>query len=252
MGYHGCPSPDSLKKFIAPEMLWPNMKNEKTANDDWHIHAANMEIREDTKYAYRINLMNKQIDYVFSEKYDNLEQFARMSQIVQAEAKKYFIERFRLAKWKGTGIIWWNLIDGWPQISDAVVDYYYTPKLAYHYITRSQNPVCLMFDEPNEGNINLYAVNDLSFDKDVKYKVTNLYTKEVLCEGEVNAKADTSVLACQIKEPQKASFLFIEWEMDGKHYTNHFMSQTLGISYEDYYKAIKECSYDEFSGFSSL
>lgn len=249
MGYHGCPSPKSLDKFIAPDKLWPNMKNDVTANDDWHIHAANMEIKEGTRYAYRINLMNKQIDYVFTEKPCDLDEFARMSQIVQAEAKKYFIEKFRVAKWKGTGIIWWNLLDGWPQISDAVVDYYYTPKLAYHYITRSQNPVCFMFDEPKDGKLSLKAVNDLQEDKNATYTVKNLYTDEVICEGEVAALENSAVLACEIDEPENASFLLIEWEIDGVRYTNHFMSKTLGISYKDYYKAIEKCGYDEFSGF---
>ena len=72
------------------------------------------------------------------------------ARVSQAEAKKYFIERFRVTKWRRSGIIWWNLIDGWPQISDAVVDYYGVKKLAYHYIKRSQQTVCLMFDEPGE------------------------------------------------------------------------------------------------------
>ena len=31
------------------------------------------------------------------------------------------------------GILWWNVLDGWPQFSDAVVDYYFGKKLAYHY-----------------------------------------------------------------------------------------------------------------------
>ena len=44
--------------------------------------------------------------------------------------------------------LWWNLLDGWPQVSDAVVDHYFCKKLAYNYIKRSQQPVCLMFDEP--------------------------------------------------------------------------------------------------------
>lgn len=249
MGYHGCPSPESLKKFIASDKLWPNMKNSETANDDWHIHAANMEIREKTRYAYRINLMNKQIDYVFTEKPDDLDEFARMSQIVQAEAKKYFIERFRFTKWQGTGIIWWNLLDGWPQISDAVVDYYYTPKLAYHYITRSQQPVCLMFSEPENGRISLYAVNDLSDDKKISYKVTDLYTDTVICEGEDIAKADSSVCVAGTFEPENECFYLIEWFIDGKRFTNHYTPKTQGISYRKYYDAIKKCGYDEFSGF---
>jgi len=249
MGYHGCPSPESLKKFIAKDKLWPNMKNSETANDDWHVHAANMEIREKTRYAYRINLMNKQIDYVFKETPDGLDEFARMSQIVQAEAKKYFIEKFRVAKWKGSGIIWWNLIDGWPQISDAVVDYYYTPKLAYRYITRSQQQICLMFDEPQNGVLKLYAVNDSAEDKKLTFKVTDLYTDRIICEGENIAAADSSVFMAETKEPQEESFYLIEWYIDGKKYTNHYTPKTQDISYRDYYKAIKKCGYDEFSGF---
>lgn len=31
---------------------------------------------------------------------------------------------------------------GCPQFSDAVVDYYFTKKLAFSYIKRSQNPLC--------------------------------------------------------------------------------------------------------------
>ena len=46
---------------------------------------------------------------------NTFEDFAMASQISQAEAKKYFIEKFRIEKWRRTGIIWWNLIDGWPQ-----------------------------------------------------------------------------------------------------------------------------------------
>jgi beta-mannosidase len=46
------------------------------------------------------------------------------SQISQAEADKFFIELSRMRKWQRTGILWWNLRDGWPIISDAVVDYY--------------------------------------------------------------------------------------------------------------------------------
>ena len=73
-----------------------------------------------------------------------LEQLAMLSQISQAEAKKFFIEQTRLKKWRRTGIIWWNMLDCWPQISDAVVDYYFHKKLAFYYIGRVQQPVCMV------------------------------------------------------------------------------------------------------------
>ena len=50
-----------------------------------------------------------------------------------------------------SGILWWNVIDGWPQFSDAIVDYYFGKKLAYHYIRRVQRPVCVIVGEPGPG-----------------------------------------------------------------------------------------------------
>ena len=69
-----------------------------------------------------------------------LNEFARISQLSQAEAVKFFIEHTRILKWRRSGIIWWNMIDCWPQISDAVVDYAYRKKLAYDWIRRAQQP----------------------------------------------------------------------------------------------------------------
>ena len=66
-------------------------------------------------FSYRTGLMANQVRVLFGDLPDNLPDFCRMSQISQAEAVKYFIERFRLRKWRRTGIIWWNLIDGWPR-----------------------------------------------------------------------------------------------------------------------------------------
>ncbi|MDD4772596.1 MAG: hypothetical protein PHZ09_03220, partial [Eubacteriales bacterium] len=59
-GYHGCPSPDSLRKFIAPEKLWHWFDEEQNrANDDWLTHASSMELSANSAYAYRIKLMSE-------------------------------------------------------------------------------------------------------------------------------------------------------------------------------------------------
>ena len=170
------------------------------------------------------------------------------SQISQAEAKKFFIERFRLRKWRHTGVLWWNLIDGWPQFSDAIVDYYYGKKLAYYYIKRSQAPVCLMFDEPKEGNLGLYAVNDERRDVTVQYRVTNLTTgRELLC-GEILAESDASVLAGRLSVgAEEQSFLLIEWSYECEGGTvkgkNHFMTGMPNIDYEAYLAAMRKAGY---------
>ena len=221
-GYHGCPSPESLKKYISPDKLWPWQDNE-----EWLVHAASMEIDWRAPYAYRIKLMADQVVTLFGSQPDNLEDFSFASQISQAEAKKYFIERFRLSKWRRTGIIWWNLIDGWPQISDAVVDYYYDKKLAYYYIKRSQQPLCLMFDE----DLTLYAVNDNQTDCSGTFKVI---TDKVLAESEFTVPANSSVPIWKGELTDEQIFHLIEWKSGDVCGKNHFMTNLINISFDDY------------------
>ena len=218
----------------------------------WLYHSASPELK--SNYTYRIRLMANQVTTLFGGSVPNtLADFAKASQISQAEAKKYFIERFRVTKWRRTGIIWWNLIDGWPQFSDAVVDYYGIRKLAYHYIKRSQNPVLLAFDEPEDGEITLCAVNEFSYDKTLKYTVTDLTAGVKVLSGETSAAAEsaTRVAKLPIKDGEK-HFLYIEWEMDGKLYSNHYMTNIIDIDYREYLSYLERVGYDSFEGFSEV
>lgn len=251
-GYHGCPAPASLRKFISKEELWPCFKENGFPNDEWEAHSTCMELLPDVAYSYRIRLMERQVKTLFGDdESDQLFDFAKQSQISQAEAKKFFIERFRISKWRRTGIIWWNLIDGWPQISDAIVDYYYTKKLAYHYIKRSQNPVCLMFGEPVDNVISLYGVNDTIYDVDVSYKVTDVIADgKVVLEGKSILTGDTSLLVNELTiDNNQKTFYLIEWEINGKSYKNHYFTNILDINYDTYMEAIRKCGFDEFEGF---
>ena len=167
-GYHGCPDPASLREYIPEDQLWP-IYNEGTAEDPfrgtpnpaWLAHQTSMELNETNTFGYRIGLMTSQVRHMFRDVPDSIDTYARMSQMSQAEAFKYFIERFRTAKWNKTGIIWWNVLDGWQQVSDAVVNYNFRPKLAYSFIRRAQEPVLMAFSDPQQdGRYDLHAVND--------------------------------------------------------------------------------------------
>ena len=151
-----------------------------------------------------------------------------------------------------SGIIWWNLIDGWPQISDAVVDWYGTKKLAYSYIKRSQTSVCMMIDEKNEQGENcLYVVNDLTTDKALTYKITDVTHGKILAEGKCDATADSSQKACSLALPEN-SFIYIEWfDNDGVKGENHYMTSTLDISYSQYIYDIKKVGFYQFEGFDN-
>ena len=132
----------------------------------------------------RIQLMQDQVDILFGQVPESIEDFARLSQISQAEAKKFFIERTRLKKWRRTGVIWWNMLDGWPQISDAVVDYYYAKKLAYYYIKRVQQPIVLMMDELVDWGHQVVLGNDSRETHAVRYQIADGDTGEILLAGD--------------------------------------------------------------------
>lgn len=247
-GYHGFPSPESLHKFLKnPEQIF---REDGHPTDEYLVHASSSELDVHSDYAYRIRLAHNQVVTLFGEASEELLEFVRQSQISQAEAKKYFIERFRVAKWKRTGIIWWNILDGWPQVSDAVVDYYFTKKLAYHYIKRSQEPVCLMFDEPMENYLSLMGVNDLSEDADVSYTVTDVLSGKKVLDGTTHLRADSAqkIGEMQIAEGEKVFYL-ITWERGGKTYKNHYFTNIIDIDYTSYMQALKQCGMDEFEGF---
>ena len=244
-GYHGFPSVKSLKKFLAnPEKIF---NDNGVATDEYLVHAAAMETVDGAPYTYRIRLAYTQVETLFGKAAENLDDFVKQSQISQAEAKKYFIEKFRIGKGHRTGILWWNLLDGWPQVSDAVVDYYYSKKLAYHYIKRSQQPVCLMFDEPFDSKIVLVGVNEFLKDTRVEYEVTDVLADKVVLSGNVYLKADaaTRIDALEI-EPGEKKFYLITWTKDGVEYKNHYFTNIIDIDYKEYLEAQTRCGMDEY------
>lgn len=251
IGYHGCPSPESIKKFIPESSLPKNSITDIYENPDWLVHAAGMETCvEGNPYAYRLPLMVSQVERIFGKASDDLSEYARQSQISQAEAKKYFIESFRVQKWRKTGILWWNIIDGWPQISDAVVDWYGCKKLAYSYIKRSQQPFCMLCDEPKNGVIELYATNDLQENLTAKFTVENLVTGEKLLTGTCAVEANGIVKVADLLDV-KGGFYLICWKTEKGEGVNHFVCNIgEGWTYEAYKACMQKAGfYDEFEGF---
>ncbi len=249
-GYHGCPSPSSLARFIPSEHLWGETGDEFIQNDHiWLAHATAMENGENDPYTYRLPLMCNQVKTLFGTSVPNtLTDFAKASQISQAEAVKYFIERFRIAKWHKTGIIWWNVMDCWPQISDAVVDYYFTKKLAYHYIKRSQTPICIIADQ-EEGLTKIYCVNDTQECKSISYKLTDAKTNQIIASGDRCIKDNVSELLEVLPSSAEARYLIMELICDGKKTTNHFVENIKEIDYSEYMSFIQKQGYANFEGF---
>ncbi|NLF86991.1 MAG: hypothetical protein GX571_12910, partial [Lentisphaerae bacterium] len=123
-----------------------------------------------------------------------------------------------------TGLIWWNVIDCWPQFSDAVVDYYYVRKLAYYYIKQAQQPLSLIVNDPADWHCQLTAVNDRTAPASGGYQVTDIVTGETFAEGEYEVAAES---ACQVSAFSvcrgEHRMLLIEWDDHGAKACNHYL-----------------------------
>ena len=209
-----------------------------------------MEVDRESWYTYRIALMASHLNVLFGDTVpDNLEDFAKASQISQSVANKYFIERFRTVKinWERTGIIWWNLLDGWPQFSDSVVDYY-CRKLAYFTIKRLQEPVCAMFRDPTKtkGKLELVGVNEFPCSKEISFVVTNLENDEILLKGTAKIDENGATMLGAIDTITEQTCLLITYTVDDKEYKNHYLTGEPTCDYK------KVCAWLEKAGLLQL
>ena len=236
IGYHGCVSEESLRRFISPDRVWPWQNN-----PEWILHASSPETDPSGNYVYRIELIAKQIRELFGTVPENLRDFILASQISQAEADKFFIEMFRLEKDHRSGIIWWNLIDCWPQFSDAVVDYYFDEKLAYYYIRQSQKPLLLTFSEPADWLLTLRAVNDTGKELPMRWKVTD-YTAggRTVLEGENTVGGENASLGSLPYSMGEKKVYVIEWSCGEYSGKNHYVAGNPPFSLAEYRAFLKK------------
>jgi beta-mannosidase len=197
--------------------------------------------------------MADQIKELFGINPANIEDFILASQISQAEAKKFFIENTRLHKWNKTGVIWWNLINGWPQFSDAIVDYYFSKKLAYQYIKRVQQPVCIMIDELEGWHIKAVVGNDSREAASGTYRIWDGDTEEILLQGSFEVKENENMELGRIRVSHSDKrLLLIEWTIIGKTSGNHYMLGFPSFEFETYKGWLKKIAELEHKFDSSL
>ena len=228
IGYHGCPNRETLEQMMDPECLWPWQDN-----DQWLTHAVRGKPRE-TAFNYRIPLMSNQIKVLFDTVPDNLDDYIMASQISQAEAMKYFVEWARLGKWRRTGMLWWNLRDGWPVISDAVVDYYGRKKLAYDYLRRVQADVCAICAEPAAGRQEVVLVNDTLAPVTGCVSVRAAEGAAPLLETAFSIPANGRIVAGTVAESATPALYQLAWTVAGRTRRNHYLAGPRPFSLEQY------------------
>jgi len=239
IGYHGCPNLESLKRMMTKEAVYPWIKKHDW-NDEWVTKSVRRFSVLGPTYD-RNNLMINQINLVFGSVPSKLDDFIFASQSVQAEAMKYFIEMWRGKKFDNkTGIIWWNLRDGWPLISDAVVDYYNSKKMAYYFIRNVQKDVCILMNDAQNGAYPLIGVNDTRNMAQGEVCVTDIASGETVFKDKFKIAANDKTEIARIPEKQGQGILLIRYKTGKQDLTNHYLYGRPPFKLEYYKKLLKQ------------
>ncbi len=234
IGYHGCPSRESLEKMMDKDFVYPWIKNFEW-NDQWQTKAVRSHPSSVVQLK-RNDLMMNQIKCVFKQIPADLDTFIQASQIIQAEAVKYFIEFWRMNKFDRNGILWWNLRDGWPVISDSIVDYYYNKKLAYYYIKRVQTDVCVMIGDAKDKKHYVVVVNDTRNEATGTMIIKDADNNQVLLSKIFHASKNGKSVEGFLPEVNETKLWIIEWEVGDKKYTNHYFQYKPHVELDEYLK----------------
>lgn len=226
IGYLSMTSVESLKKFIDEEYLW-----DYKDNPQWIFHSTSQ-----TENPHQVDVfIVDDIKAMFGDVPNNLTDFCMASQIVQAEAMKFFMERMRSDRSKYSGVLLWNLLDGWPQNSTGMVDYYFDKKLSFKYVKNSQKPFAMFVGEQANWQNPLIAANDTLKEKNVSYKVYDIDNGEVWSEGKFKIHPNSTKTVDSLKlNISKHSFLVLEWTVDGVKHYNHYLAGRPGFDFEKY------------------
>ena len=215
-GFHGCPAPSGIRRYIPESHYWP------LDNDLWAAHSTE-DIRIERSNG-RNEMMRNHLRIMYGQVPKDIETFAKLSQLYQAEALKFMMEHCRsLAGFNG--LLWWNMIDCWPQISDSVVDYYFNRKIAYFYIKRCQQPLLAFVTPVNGWAHPVYVSNHTHAAQQVALSVADGDTGEVLLTGTYDLAANETRQVGAIRGFVSDKRLFVlRYTANGKEYGNHFIT----------------------------
>ena len=127
-------------------------------------------------------------------------------------------------------------------MSDAVVDYYFTKKLAYSYIKRSQAPFVIAAGEISSWCLPIYACNDTLEPKAGYFTVKDAETEAVIYEGEFSVAANSSaVIASLPMFYSERKMLMLEWTVGSEKGFNHYLCGYPPFDLQRYRALIEKC-----------
>ncbi len=235
-GFPSAPNVESALKFIPQSSL------NNFSSDDWITHQVDWYLKD-----YRFAFVKNQVVNYFGFCPDTYVELTPLSQIAQAEAFKFLIEFMRSNKPNKRGLLWWNMMDGWPNMTEAVVDYYFNRKVAFNVIARSQQGFTMTVTTDSEGRLNLIALNYTNDLVKVNYTVVDGETDEIYANGcvETLPRINKRLGILPISNAQKR-LLIIKFDGDKKGFNHYIVGEPSFVpeTVKKWYQIIKNLEVD--------
>uniref|UniRef100_UPI0040747516 Glycoside hydrolase family 2 n=1 Tax=metagenome TaxID=256318 RepID=UPI0040747516 len=239
IGYHGCPNRETLERMFSPDSVNPWQNGVVGMwNDEWQTKANR--IYDDKFQGGRNDLMTNQVRIIFGEVPADLDDFIFASQSVQAEAMKFFVELWRGRRPYRTGIIWWNIRDGWPLLSDAISDYWGGKKQAFYYMQNVHHDVCCLINPAANGYM-LKVDNNTLKDFEGVVEVKDVASGKQVFKGKFVSKANQMSEIATLPMQKGQGMLVISYRIEGNEYFNHYLYGEPPYKLDQYRKWVKKC-----------
>jgi len=158
-GLMSAPCAASVKKYLSPG----NRKLESKAFQ-FHVNRMSHAFKSDNGPG----LVERQIDLFFGDHRQlGLDDFIRVSQLIQGEGYKYAIEHLRRRNPFCSGSLFWMYADMWGEVGWSVMDYYLNKKLSYYLVKRAYQPLLVSIKEEEYG-ASVWVINDTPHDHEAE------------------------------------------------------------------------------------
>lgn len=181
------------------------------------------------KHSLGFETIKKQMELYYKIP-QNFEDFAYVSQLLQARGMKTAIEAHRREKPYNMGTLFWQLNDTWPSISWSAIDFFGNRKATFYQVKRSFEDILISIKEQNDS-YEIYFINDKNVDffgtqtiELIDFKGNVLWNLEAA--GEI--PKNSSLVHFKIPKNDFKNFdvsncfLKINFENDNEKINNHF------------------------------
>jgi exo-1,4-beta-D-glucosaminidase len=137
------PQPDSLRRFIPPQDLWP-------INEVWDYHAGGGDFMN-------LNVFNAGMHATYGWP-DSMPAYSRIAQTMAYDGERAMFEAYTRNKYTSTGVIQWMLNNAWPSVIWHLYDYYLETGGGYFGTKKACEPVHVQYSYDDHS---IYIVSSL-------------------------------------------------------------------------------------------